>query len=66
MSISSKAGDIQGLGRRNNTAYDWIELQRKAGAEKETSSITSAGTLVDGTPLTPQQLGKGICNQVVS
>lgn len=40
-----------------NTTYDWIDLQRKAAASHDKDSITSAATLVDGTPLTPQQLG---------
>ena len=34
-------------------------MQRKAAATAEKDgSITSAATLIDGTPLTPQQLGK--------
>lgn len=62
LSISSKvgnsttSGDPNASSKRSNTSYDWIDLQRKAAAtDKE--SITSAATLVDGTPLTPQQLG---------
>ena len=43
----------------NNTNYDWIDLQRKAAAYAEKDgSVTSAATLIDGTPLSPQQLGK--------
>merc|ERR1712223_751871 len=46
------------LEKRTNTSYDWIDLQRKAAATAEKDgSITSAATLIDGTPLTPQQLG---------
>ena len=59
-SVSSKAGSALEFTnqRRCNTNYDWIDLQRKAAekAEKD-GSVTSAATLIDGTPLTPQQLG---------
>ena len=44
-------------GSNSITRYNWSELQREAGSVTEKDSITSAGTLVDGTPLTPQQLG---------
>jgi len=64
LSISSKAGISSILGdpnvnsKRSNTSYDWIDLQRKAAASiGDKESITSAATLIDGTPLTPQQLG---------
>ena len=61
LSISSRAGSALETvtQRRVNTNYDWIDLQRKAAAsaEKDGGSITSAATLIDGTPLTPQQLG---------
>ena len=43
--------------KRGNTTYDWIDLQRKAAANFDKESVTSVATLVDGTPLTPQQLG---------
>ena len=55
LSISSKTGENNS--KRGNTSYDWIDLQRKAAANIDKESITSAATLVDGTPLTPQQLG---------
>ena len=57
LSISSKAGDSSS--KRGNTTYDWIDLQRKAATSNfDKESVTSAATLViDGTPLTPQQLG---------
>ena len=62
LSISSRAGSALETvtQRRVNTNYDWIDLQRKAAAsaEKDGGSITSAATLIDGTPLTPQQLGQ--------
>jgi len=63
MSISSKAGLSSGTGdfnvssKRCNTSYDWIELQKKAAVIGDKESVTSAATLIDGTPLTPQQLG---------
>ena len=37
--------------------YNWTELQREAGSITDKDSIASATTLVDGTLLTPQQLG---------
>ena len=39
--------------------YNWAELQRGAAhqAPSDADSVASAATLVDGTPLTPQQLG---------
>jgi hypothetical protein len=44
-------------GSTSLSRYNWAELQKEAGSITEKDSITSAGTLVDGTPLTPQQLG---------
>jgi hypothetical protein len=36
--------------------YNWSELQKASLVDKELSEDTGV-TLVDGTPLTPQQLG---------
>ena len=59
LSISSKTGESSS--KRGNTTYDWIDLQRKAASQAsnfDKESVTSAATLViDGTPLSPQQLG---------
>ena len=60
LSISNKSTASltnEGNSKRCNTSYDWIDLQKKAASSVDKESITSAATLVDGTPLTPQQLG---------
>ena len=57
MSINSNKSDNAGS-KKHNTTYDWIDLQRRAASCRDTESVTSIATLVDGTPLTPQQLGK--------
>ncbi len=44
-------------------SFNWTELQHQSMATSDTDSLGStvgtAATLVDGTELTPQQLGKG-------
>ena len=62
LSISSYGGGGKDItsSRRANTTYDWIDLQRKAASAAnldKQESVSSVATLVDGTPLTPQQLG---------
>lgn len=59
LSISSKTGfeSANISSKRCNTSYDWIDLQKKAATSFDKDSVTSAATLVDGTQVTPQQLG---------
>ena len=41
------------------THYNWTELQKASLSDKELAEDTGM-TLVDGTPLTPQQLGNNL------
>ena len=56
LSNASK-GTCNSLSASSISRYNWTELQREAGSITDKDSVASATTLVDGTPLTPQQLG---------
>ncbi|XP_059098175.1 mitoguardin-like [Tigriopus californicus] len=54
-STSNDSSSRRGL---SISSYNWSELQRQSvPPSSDKDSITSGATLVDGTPLTPQQLG---------
>ena len=54
---SRSAGGNEQSGSTSLYRYNWAELQRGAGSITDKESVASGATLVDGTPLTPQQLG---------
>ena len=58
LSNASKLTGANTISGSNSSArFNWAELQREAGSVTDKDSVTSAATLIDGTPLTPQQLG---------